>query len=187
MKDKKPFYKRWWFWVIAVFVLFIVIAAAGGGDTDTSSSSTNTANRQDRTTQEETIYTLNDEVKVGDVNWTVTDAYTKTSLAGAFGGTETTQGKFVVVNVTVENLGKDMKTMSNLTLVDSQGREFTSSSSSFKNLGAEQLYILENLNPNLPYTFADVYEVPADAEGFYLVAGDLSLFGSKEANISLGF
>ena len=168
-----------------IFVFFILIAAMSGGDTSTST--TESDNATNNAEQEEVSYGLNDEVIVGDVKWTVTDAYTKTSLAGAFGGTETTQGQFVVINATVENLGTDMKSMSNLTLVDSQGREFTSSSSSFKNLGAEQLYILENLNPNLPFTFADVYEVPADAEGLYVVAGDLSFFGSEEANISLGF
>jgi hypothetical protein len=169
-----------------IFIFFILIAAMSGGDTSTNTSSSN-GSTSNGSEQVETSYGINDEVTVGDMKWTLTDAYIKTSLAGAFGGTETTQGQFVVINVTVENLGTDMKSMSNLTLVDSQGREFTNSSSSFKNLGAEQLYILENLNPNLPFTFADVYEVPADAEGFYVITGDLSLFGSKEANISLGF
>lgn len=167
-----------------IFVFFILIAAVSGGG---SSSTSNTTSSSGGSQQQEAVsHGLNEDVTVGDVKWTVTDAFTKTSLQGAFTGTETTQGKFVVINVTVENLGTDMKTMSNLKLVDSQGREFTSSSKSFKNLGAEQLYILENLNPNLPYTFADVYEVPANAEGLHVVVGDLSLFGSKEANIDLG-
>lgn len=79
------------------------------------------------------------------------------------------------------------KNRNDLKLVDSKGREFTSSSKSFKNLGAEQLYILENLNPNLPFAFADAYEVPADAEGFSVIVGDLAVFGNKEARINLGF
>ncbi|NQV89347.1 MAG: DUF4352 domain-containing protein [Parcubacteria group bacterium] len=168
----------------AVIIFFIFIGAIGGDSSPTS----NTGSSGDSNKSEATVsYSLNDEVTVGEVKWVVTDAYSKTSLSGAFGGSETTQGKFIVINATVENLGSDMKSTSNLKLVDNKGREFTNSSSSFKNLGAEQLFILENLNPNLPFTFADVYEVPADAEGFSLIVGDLSLFGSKEAKISLGF
>lgn len=167
-------------------LFFIIIGATSGGSSGTDSSKDSSGSN---TNQQESApsYTLNDQVTVGDVKWVVTSASTKTSLAGAFTGTETTQGKFVVINVTVENLGKDMKSMSNLKLVDNQGREFTSSSKSYKNLGAEQLYILQNLNPNLPYTFADVYEVPADAGGFSVVVGDLAFFGSDEAKIGLGF
>ncbi len=166
------------------FLLFILLIAASGGDSSTNTSSSSSSSSPEQ--QEAISYGLNDEVVVGDVKWILTDTYTKTTLAGAFGGSETTQGKFIVINVTVENLGSDMKSISNLKLVDNQGREFTSSSESFKNLGAEQLYILENLNPNLPYTFAEVYEVPANAEGLALTVGDLSLFGSKEATIDLG-
>ncbi|MEK7183593.1 MAG: DUF4352 domain-containing protein [Patescibacteria group bacterium] len=169
-----------------IILFFIIIGAASGGSSDTSSSNGSSGSNTDL--QDAPVaYTLNDQVTVGDVKWVVTSATSKTSLAGAFGGTETTQGKFVVINVTVENLGKDMKSISNLKLVDSQGREFTSSSKSYKNLGADQLYILQNLNPNLPYTFADVYEVPADAEGFSVVVGDLAFFGSDEEKIGLGF
>ena len=169
-----------------IILFFIIIGAASDGSSSTSSSSNPSGSNAEQQ-EAPAAYTLNDEVTVGDVKWIVTSATSKTSLAGAFGGTETTQGKFVVINVTVENLGKDMKSMSNLKLVDSQGREFTSSSKSYKNLGAEQLYILQNLNPNLPYTFADVYEVPTGAEGLSVVVGDLALFGSDEAKIGLGF
>ncbi len=186
MKEKKPLYKRWWFWAIAVFILFIIIIGSSGGDTSTDSGSSGDE-ATSAPTEEQVSYGLNDEVTAGDVKWIVTDAYTAEVLDGAFTGKETTQGKFVVVNVTVENLGKDMKSMTSLDLRDNQGREYTSSVTSFKNLGAEQLYILENLNPNLPYTFADVYEVPKDAEGFTLRVGDLSLFGNKEAFVELGF
>ena len=168
-----------------IFVLFILLIAVSGGDSTDSTSTRSPANSSGE--QEAVIYKINDEVVVGDVKWILDDAYTKTALSGAFGGTETTQGQYVVINATVENLGSDMKSISNLKITDDQGREFTSSSESFKNLGAEQLYILENLNPNLPYSFAEVYEVPADATGFSLKVGDLSLFGSKSASIDLGF
>jgi hypothetical protein len=173
--------------VLGGLVLFFIIIGAVSGSSSNASSSNGSSGSQADQREVPAAYTLNDQVTVGDVKWVVTSATTKTSLAGAFSGTETTQGKFVVINVTVENLGKDMKSMSNLKLVDSQGREFTSSSKSYKNLGAEQLYILQNLNPNLPYTFADVYEVPADAEGFSVVVGDLAFFGDDEAKIGLGF
>ena len=39
-KNKKPFYKKWWFWVILVF-LVVGSAGAGSGDTSTDSAAGN--------------------------------------------------------------------------------------------------------------------------------------------------
>jgi len=36
IKQKKPFYKKWWVWVLAVFVLFIIIGSSGDSPTATS-------------------------------------------------------------------------------------------------------------------------------------------------------
>lgn len=43
VKEKKPWYKKWWVWVIAIIVVIFAIGAFGGSDSDSSSSSSNTS------------------------------------------------------------------------------------------------------------------------------------------------
>ncbi|ALC08151.1 hypothetical protein [Lactiplantibacillus plantarum] len=42
VKEKKPWYKKWWIWVIAIIVVIFLFAAFGGSDSDSSSSSSST-------------------------------------------------------------------------------------------------------------------------------------------------
>lgn len=169
----------------------MVAGGSGSNDSNSSNSGTSSNGTSQKTAtsqqQEQKIFKVGEDVVVKDVKWKVVKAW-KADQLNDYSGAVKPAGKFVVVNVTVENMGKEMKTASGLKLVDSQSREFISYSKAFslQNLGAESLYLLSNLNPNVPYTFADVYEVPADAEGLKLKVGDLSLLGSDEALIDLG-
>lgn len=181
-------------WGGIAFVVLIVLGmiAGGSGSNDSNSSNSGTASnssaqedKAETDQQVEKTYKVGEEVTVKDVKWKVEKATTATTLKGIIEN-KPTQGKYVVVNVTVENLGKDLKSVTGLKVIDSKGREYTASSESFQNLGAEQMFLLSNLNPNVPQTFADVYEVPADSEGLKLKVGDLSFLGSEEALIDLG-
>lgn len=135
----------------------------------------------------EEAYGVGDDVIAGDIKWNVTKAYSAESLRGIFGEYKEPQGRFVVVNVSVENLGKKAKSMFHLRLVDSTGREFANATELYKNLGPDQLFILENLNPNVPYSFSDVYDIPVDAEGLKLIVDNLSFFGNEQVQVELGF
>lgn len=130
---------------------------------------------------------VGEEIVVGNVKWKVLKAWIPTQLTN-YSGPVKTSGKFLVINVIVENLGKDLKSVTDLKVVDDQNREFISYSGSFglNNLGADALYLLSNLNPNVPYTFADVYEIPTDAKGLTLRVGDLEILGSDEGVVDLG-
>ena len=87
----------------------------------------------------------------------------------------------------VENLGSDMKTVTDVKLADDKGREFTSSSDTSEWVpDGKDLFILSNLNPNVPQQFMAIYEVPTDASGLKVKVGDLNLFTNKEATINLG-
>lgn len=90
------------------------------------------------------------------------------------------------VKETFENLSKEMKSVSSLKLIDSQGREFSPTSKSVDGLGAKKFFVIENINPNVPLAFADAWDVPKDATGLKLVVNDLSLFGSNASQIDLG-
>ncbi|OUS98414.1 putative transporter YcxC [Lactiplantibacillus plantarum] len=43
VKEKKPWYKKWWIWVIAIIVVIFLFAMFGGSDSDSSSSSSSSS------------------------------------------------------------------------------------------------------------------------------------------------
>ena len=131
----------------------------------------------------------NTDVRVGEVRWKIHKAEIREELPGLFDQVVRARGKYVVVVAEVENLGSEMKTVTDLHLVDAMGRRFSSSSDTFdlpEDAYPEQLFILENLNPNVPYQFTGVFEVPADATGLLAEISDLRLFGPTRGYVSLG-
>jgi len=195
-KDQRGFFAKHPI-ITGILVLFVIgiISSVGGSsnksstDSGSKNTSTGTSTKQVSKDQEDTPKTVkqNEDLQVGDVKWKVIKARTADQLTD-YSGAVKPAGKFLVVNVTVENMGKDMKTVTGLKVVDDKDREFTSysKSCSLQNLGAESLYVLSNINPNVPLTFADVYEIPADAKGLKLKVGDLSVLGNDEGLIDLG-
>lgn len=185
--------------VILAIVLIGMVGSAGSSSTSeeksnvesglTDNSDTVNSAEIEPKTEMEKIKTVKvgEEIIVGDVKWKVLKAWIPTQLTN-YSGPVKTSGKFLVINVVVENLGKDLKSVTDLKVIDDQNREFISYSGSFglNNLGADALYLLSNLNPNVPYTFADVYEIPADAKGLTLRVGDLEILGSDEGIVDLG-
>ncbi len=148
--------------IIVFFILVGIISA--GGNKDDKPSESNTKN---------TIYSVNQEVPSGDVTWKITavkdrgtSLLAKDSRYPTISKTKTTQGRFVEVSILIENKGKDLASITTPILVDSQNREFTSSSdvSEWVPEGAD-LFLLSNLQPNLPKTFVVIYEVPAGTTG----------------------
>ena len=72
-KNKKPFYKKWWFWIILVFV-FVGSAGIGSGDTNTDSTTGNTP------TNSSTQYTSSKEttetpVEISYAHYDVTELF----------------------------------------------------------------------------------------------------------------
>lgn len=182
---------------IAVVILVVIGAIAGGGEKTGTSSGTNpTSSSQSTKADAEKVYSLAEDVTVGEVRWKLIEAKDRGTVLKAsesrYKGiakdkTADGSGKFIQVRVEVENLGKEMKSVTNLKLVDNQGREFTSSSDTSEWVPeGKELYLLSNLNPNVAKEFVDIYQVPADATDLKLKVGDLVVFGNKEALISLG-
>jgi hypothetical protein len=187
-QGQKPKKKKKWLWIIlGIFVFILIIAIAGSGGEEKKSSVS---------TSEEapTVYSINQDVRVGDVRWKLLDVKDRSSILRAtksryptFTKDKITTGKFIEITMEVENLGTEMKTVSNLELVDNKGREFTHASDVSEWIPeGKELFLLSNLNPNMPQQFVDIYEVPTDATGLKIKVGDLSLWGTDEALISLG-
>ncbi len=138
---------------------------------------------------EETVG-VNQPVQVGDVRWTVTKVEDRGKTLTANDGftpPKTATGKFVQVHYKVENLGKEMKTTVGVDLEDSKERQFTPVDDGFLYIPqGDELYILDNLNPNVPREFIQIYEVPADATGLLARVGNLEAFGNEVKKIKLG-
>jgi hypothetical protein len=184
---------------IALVVLIVIGVVAGSGTGNNPASSTNqgsASSSKSSDSQELQVHQLGQDVTVGEVRWNLVEAKDRGSVLKAsesrYKGIAKNKpadgnAKFIQVHVQVENLGKEMKSVSNLKLVDSQGREFTSSSDTSEWVPeGKELYLLSNLNPNVPKEFIDIYQVPTDAADLKLKVGDLAVFGDKEALIELG-
>ena len=183
---------------IGVIVFFGVIGSLGDSkstnNTSSSSSSEKASGKPADAKQEAKSYGIKEDVRVGDVRWKVTEVKDRgNTLKGSeskypsFTKNKATSGKFVQITVEVEKLGSEIKSASNLNIVDEKGREFIHATdvSSWLPEGKE-MFLLSNLNPNVPQTFTDIYEIPADAVGLKLKVGDLELLKNNSALINLG-
>jgi len=178
--------KKWLCILLGVFIVIIIIAIASSGEEKKPPVSSSK--------KAPVIYSINQNVRVGDVRWKLLDVKDRGNILRASESRyptitkdKTTTGKFIEITMEVENLGTEMKTVSNLKLVDDKGREFIPASDVSEWIPEDkELFLIENLNPNVPRQFTLIYEVPADATGLKVKVGDLSLFGEEEALISLG-
>ena len=121
-KKGKPLYKRVWFWIAIVAVLGIIGAAANGGSNSTTS--------EGETAAAPAAATIGTPVRDGDFEFTVTNVERgQTKIGGEYLNT-TAQGEFVLVNLTVRNVGNEPGTLfdQNVKLFDTQGREYRADS-----------------------------------------------------------
>ena len=184
IKPKKSIWKKWWFWLIIIFVIIIITSAGDGGKKETTPSQT----------EKLTTYLMNQDVRVEDVRWKLIGVKNRGSILKAsesryptIAESKTTTGKFVEITMEVENLGTEMKSVSNLKIIDDKNREFISSSDVSEWISeGKEMFLLSNLNPNMPQQFTDIYELPIDATGLKVKVGDLSFWGDEESLISLG-
>jgi hypothetical protein len=131
--------------------------------------------------------TIGETVRVGDVEWTVTNARYTETLTAEFASPKS--GNFVVVDFNFTNLGDEAVTLStiSLPLVDSQGREYEADTDSFMYVPLQKDIFLEQVNPGVTKQGQVIYSVAPDASGFTLQAGDLAFFSGETARIKLGF
>jgi hypothetical protein len=106
-------------------------------------------------------------------------------LAQQFQAPKAPQGRYVVVVAEVTNLGKQMKTVTSLDLVDSQGRQFKAAPDRFQ-ITPPQVFVLQNINPSMPFRYSTVFDIPSDATGLLVTVSDLAALVPRLAYVSLG-
>jgi len=136
-------------------------------------------------------YSINESITINnEVNWKILSAEDLGDTLEAidrWSDDKTTTGKFIKVRFTVKNIGKEMKTLTDLRLFDNEDREFVTYDKSFGYIEKEEeLFLLDNINPGMERTYTVVYEVPKDSKDFILEITNLEWTPDK-AYISLGF
>jgi hypothetical protein len=130
---------------------------------------------------------VGDTVGVGNVEWTVTDAFLTNQLKSSFGTQK--QGRFVVIDFTFTNNRDEQVTLDpdlHMVLKDSKGREFGTDPDAYEFMPTDLDIFLEPVNPGVSTDGRVIYPVPADANGFTLKLDDVELLEDKSAMFDLG-
>jgi len=187
--------KRFGIGCLGCLGLVVVLVVFGVIGTSLQDESEQTTQQEQLEGGQEVTYGVGDDVKVGDVRWKLLSAKDRGSVLKAsesrypsIADAKKTPGKFIQIEIELENLSNDLLTVIEPELIDDRGREFTAATDVSEWIPEDrELYILDNLNPNIPTRFIIIYEVPSDAKGLKVKVGDLDIFASGEALIELGF
>lgn len=174
--------------VLGVFVLLAVIARlAGGSDpaSSTASSSGSVGTSSGAAQHSEALAGIGTEVRDGDFAFIVTGVTPGVKQLGKGSWSTRAQGEFVLVKVTVTNIGKDSTMFSggNQKLRDAQGREFDADSGSAVMYLPDSESFLNQINPGNSVNATVVFDVPAGLQPTAIELHD-SMF-SRGVTVSL--
>ena len=164
----------------------------GGGGAGGSEQQAQNQNQGQQQAQQEqqprpqADYTVGQTAQVGNVKWTVTDAFVTELLRSGF-GTEK-RGIFVVVDFTFTNNRPEEVTLDpelHMTLKDSRGREFGTDFDAWEFVPNDLNIFLEPVNPGISQDGRVIYEVPPDATGFTLTLDDVEFARDESAVFDL--
>ena len=184
MKEKKPFYKRWWFIALAIFIVVGIIGQLGGsGDNE----SKKTASAPEEKVEEK-------DFKIGDTidmeNFTiVANSKSKSKEITDESGylsTEPNEGSsFYIVNITIKNKSNDPKTLPNNSFILKNGEK---SYVSTTDILSDDSITFDTLNPDETKTGNIVFTVPdsvVDNSGFNLELSDSWLKGDVSGDLKI--
>lgn len=108
---------------------------------------------------------IGEAVRDGKFEFTITEVETGVGQVGDEFLNEQAQGQFVLVHMTVTNIGDQAQMLngSNQTLVDTEGREHRADSSAALYLDGSETF-LNDINPGNSVEGIVVFDIPADAE-----------------------
>lgn len=190
----KKFFKIGCLSFIGIIVLIVIISVAtSGGDGGTETASTADSNSGDTKSSEEKekpaeekSAKVGDPLKVGDVVFTVHSKTTANNVGGEFG--EDAEGKFLILDVSVKNEGKEsITTDASFFKLKSGDTTYEASSSAavYANENAE--FFLAQVNPGIENKGKVVFDVPADAakSNDLILQVQTGLFGTETGTIKL--
>lgn len=194
--------KKWPFIVGGIIVLIVIIALASGGgedekksDTATTSAAAPAAGGTEGAPQAAPA-PAEDEDQAPGLNAPARDGKFEFVVTGFEGGltsigdnpylTEQASGQFVVVDLTVKNIGEKGQSFTPTTqkLLDSQGREFEVNTSAMIAADSSDIPVFDNINPGNTVNIKLVFDMPADATAASLELHDSMFSGGVKVNLS---
>lgn len=162
-------------------------AAGGTAAVSQESEGQQRASAQDGSQQEAGATAgIGDSVRDGMFEFTVTKVETGIQhVGGEFVGTDA-QGQFVVVHVTVTNIGEEPRrlSMSSQKLYDAKGREYQASSGAAVMALPESDAFLNNINPGNSVDAQLLFDVPEDFQFGSIELHDSMLSGGVTVSLS---
>ena len=196
-KASRPWYKKKRFIIPLALVALIVIGAAIGGGTTTGGPEKvggSASDEGDGGPDSNEAGSKSNPIKVGETvrlegtQYTVENAKTAAKVGDPY-YEEQAGGRFVIVELTIENKKNETKTFSDeaAKFIASNGKKYsTDNDGTFAAIGdGDKTLIFEDMQPDVAETGLLVYDVPkGKARGGLLEVSDL--FGGGEAYIDLG-
>jgi len=136
-----------------------------------------------------TILPVDEKVSIGDITWDIIEVkYLGSEIPSTDGGLilEPTYGRFVAIEFLVENMGEEVKTIVNLAVIDSKGREFPICAEAYGYLGTDDACLLVDIAPGVSQDFFATFDVPLDSVDLILEVSDLGTPPEEKAYIDLG-
>lgn len=182
----KKFFKIGCLGIILLIVAGVIIAMIGGdGDSGNDASSSGNA---DTAEEKEATYGIGDVVKVGDFEYTI-HGFEQASVVGPEYLTTEAKGVFVVVDLTVKNVGNESVMMDSSYFQLKNGEKtFDADSTATMSVNEDSTsFFLEQINPDLEMSGKVVFDVSqevADSGDLILVA-NADIFGMDSIEIHL--
>lgn len=212
-KRKKPFYKKWWVWLLAIIIIAGLLGGEEEDTDDNEASSDNTVTEdspnedqdsndstgdteedvEEDTTEEEIVEVgIGVPATIADVSFTVNsvDTTQEISSGNEFIDPATTEGQFIIVDITVKNDKKEAITINSsyFKLVTSDDVEYEPTTDGEVSMAMmdEDSFFLEQVNPGLSKTGKVVFEVGLDLDlSQTILKGQTGFWGTETVEISL--
>ena len=133
------------------------------------------------------LYKTNQAVDVNNAEFFVTNATLATSYNTGF-GEQKSANQFLIVNVTVKNIGKEALAMDNgnFVAIDGNGNKYDPKAVFTPVNGVKAFSIVDKINPGLSQSGVVVFEVPAGVKGLALRVSDNFVWNVNTKAIDLG-
>ncbi|KXP10590.1 Mpr protein [Tsukamurella pulmonis] len=168
--------KRKWPWIVlAIIAFFVIVSVATGGGKDEAGTSAASPTDGKATAETQPKATAEAEEKAAGLNTAVRDGKFEFVVTGVETGltnigdnpylAKKAQGQFVVIAMTVKNIGTKPQDFSpsSQKLKDTQGRTFESDSMAQIALGDSDVPVWDNINPGNTVQVKVVFDMPKDA------------------------
>jgi len=166
-------------------------AEYGSGSLSRDSMSEESTRQQAKESEEQpasSTVEIGQPLTVGDVEWTVTNAYLANQLVSPI-DSGTKQGNFVVVNFQFKNNSNEGLTLSSdsLALLDGNGRRFKFDTDTYLYIEWSKALFRFEVPPGDSQQGQIIFKVAPDASQFQLQLGEETPFTNKSGYINLGF